>query len=209
MCFSATASFAAGGALVAAGGLTIAQTKKKYQLPFACIPLLFGIQQITEGIIWISFGSPLLNIMMTYTYSIFSQVLWPIFIPLSVLLLEKDHVRKKILYLFFAVGLTMGLYLLYFIIKDPPIIAYIANRSIAYSYPHIYSLWIIAFYVVITCGSAVVSSYKMINAFGILLFISFFIASYFFNETLFSVWCFFAALLSFPVYFHLKHVKPK
>jgi hypothetical protein len=43
MCFSATACFTAGGALSALGVLTIRQVKDRASLPFAAIPLLFGI----------------------------------------------------------------------------------------------------------------------------------------------------------------------
>lgn len=203
MCFSATASFIAGGALTATGVLTMTKAKTKAELPFAGIPLLFGIQQIIEGVVWLSFGSPLLNTAMTYAYSMFSHVLWPIFIPLSILLLEKDHARKKILYLFFAVGLAVGSYLFYSIFADP-VTSQIVNNSIAYISPHLYPLWIVAFYVVVTCGSAIISSYKIINLFGIALFISFFVAGYFFNETFFSVWCFFAAISSAIIYMYFK-----
>ncbi len=206
MCFSATASFVAGGALVAVGGLTLAQAKKKAEIPFALIPLLFGIQQIIEGLIWVSFGSPALNTLMTYTYSMFSHMLWPIFIPLSILLLEKDRVRKKILWLFFAVGLAVGVLLFYLIFADP-FTAQIVNHSIAYNSRSLFPLWTAAFYVIVTCGSAVVSSYKIINLFGIALFISFFIAGYFFYATFFSVWCFISAILSVFVYLHLRYQK--
>src|SRR3989344_8557533 len=119
MCFSAAASFAAGGALSVAGGLTLVEVKKKTELPFASIPLLFGVQQAIEGAVWLSFGSPILNTVATYAYSMFSHVLWPIFVPLSVLLIETDATRKNILRLFSFLGFGVGLYLLYSIIAVP------------------------------------------------------------------------------------------
>ena len=44
---------------------------------------LFGIQQLIEGVIWLTFKSeaPVLRQTMTYVYSGFSHVLWPIFCP--------------------------------------------------------------------------------------------------------------------------------
>ena len=65
MCFSAAASLAAGGTLSVVGGLTLAKVKNKSELPFASIPLLFGIQQAIEGAVWLSFGSPVLNTIAT------------------------------------------------------------------------------------------------------------------------------------------------
>ena len=203
MCFSATASFVAAGTLGVAGGLTIAQVKKKSELPFASIPLLFGIQQAIEGAVWLSFGSPILNTIATYSYSMFSHVLWPIFVPFSVLMIETDPTRKKILRLFSFIGLAVGLYLLYFILVDP-VTSHVVNNSIAYHSPHLYALLVIALYLVATCGSCLVSSHKIINIFGIVLLISFAIAAWFFIETFFSVWCFFAAILSVIVYWYFQ-----
>jgi len=185
------------------GGLTLAQVKKKSELPFASIPLLFGIQQAIEGAVWLSFGSPILNTIATYAYSMFSHVLWPIFVPFSVLMIETDPIRKKILHLFSFVGLAVGLYLLYFIIADP-VTAHIINSSIAYHSPHLYVYLIMALYLVAICGSCLISSHKIVNIFGVVLFISFAIAAWFFTETFFSVWCFFAAILSIIVYWYFQ-----
>ncbi len=203
MCFSATASFVAGGALSVVGGLTLSQAKTKKELPFASIPLLFGIQQAIEGVVWISFGTLATNTVATYAYSLFSHVLWPILIPLSVLLIETDSFRKKILRFFFITGLVVGTYLLYFIIVDP-VTAHVVDNSIAYRSTHLYPFFITSLYLIATCGSCLFSSHRTINIFGTVLFVSFVIAAWFYAETFFSVWCFFAAILSVLVYGHLK-----
>ena len=80
MCFSATASFVAGTSLSVIGVATLTQAKRKTEIPFAMIPLLFGIQQLVEGVIWLTFvqDAPLLKQTMTYVYSGFSHVLWQI-----------------------------------------------------------------------------------------------------------------------------------
>ena len=67
MCFSATASFVASGALSALGVATLRATQRKAEIPFATIPLLFGIQQFVEGVLWLSFrfDAPQLNEAMT------------------------------------------------------------------------------------------------------------------------------------------------
>lgn len=203
MCFSATASFVAGGALTATGGLTLAQARTKWELPFASIPLLFGIQQAIEGVVWLSFGFPLLNMVATYAFSMFSHVLWPIFVPIAILLLEKDPVRKKALRLFVGIGLAVGLYLLYFILVDG-ITAKIINRSISYDATHLYLSFVLMLYVFATCVSGFVSSHRIINIFGSVMLMSFFVAGWFFAETLVSVWCFFAAILSVVVYWYFS-----
>ncbi|AKM78495.1 TPA: hypothetical protein DDZ49_01500 [Candidatus Wolfebacteria bacterium] len=203
MCFSATASFAAGGALSVAGVLTIAKAKKKKELPLASVPLLLGIQQAIEGVVWISFGKPILNMIATYAYVFFSHILWPIFIPLSVLLIEKDPRRKRILGLFLAIGLGVGLYIAYFIGLNS-VTSCIIDRSIGYNSMTLYPLVTTAVYVTIVCGSLLVSSYRMMNIFGLTLFGSFAVAAWFFVNVFFSVWCFFAAILSVLIYWHFR-----
>ncbi len=81
MCFSATASFSAGAVLLGLGTLTLKSTRHRNELPFAAIPLLFAIQQLSEGVIWLTFSheAPLLNTVMTYVYSFFSHALWPVY----------------------------------------------------------------------------------------------------------------------------------
>lgn len=55
MCFSATASFAAGAGLLVVGAITLRQARRRAEMPFAAIPLLFGIQQLIEGALWLTF----------------------------------------------------------------------------------------------------------------------------------------------------------
>ena len=55
MCFSASASFIAGTTLCAVGAATLKRTEDRSERPFAMIPLLFGIQQLIEGVIWLTF----------------------------------------------------------------------------------------------------------------------------------------------------------
>lgn len=203
MCFSATASFVAGGALAATGVATIRKAKTKAELPFASVPLLFGIQQITEGVIWLSFSSTFLNIIATYVYSMFSHVWWPIFVPVSILLLEKNPVRKKILRVFSGIGLAVGIYLFYFILVGG-VTSQIVNSSILYNSPHLYLSLVLTLYVLATCGSFFISSNKILNMIGIVMLTSFLVAGLFFSATFISVWCFFAAILSAIIYWYFR-----
>ena len=76
MCFSATASFSAGAVLLGLGALTLKSARRPRELLYAAIPLLFAIQQLSEGVIWLTFRyeTPQLNVVMTHVYSFFSHV---------------------------------------------------------------------------------------------------------------------------------------
>lgn len=197
MCFSATASFIAGGTLTVAGVLTLTQAKTKAELPFASVPLLFGIQQLAEGLVWLSFrfGAPWLNTSMTFIYSLFAFVFWPVYVPFTVRSLETVPWRRKLLSLFQLVGIAVSAYLLYFHIQLP-VSSQVINKSIVYASPHFYTFWVITLYFTATCVSAFFSSHKLVNILGVLIFISAIVSYRFYTASFASVWCFFAAILS-------------
>jgi len=54
MCFSATASFGASAVLGVIGIVAVAKAKTNPQRVFATIPLIFSVQQLSEGFLWLS-----------------------------------------------------------------------------------------------------------------------------------------------------------
>jgi len=205
MCFSATASFTAGTALSVVGVLTLRKSRGIREVPLAVVPLLFGAQQLTEGVLWLSLNNdlPLLRSWSTYIFSVFSHVLWPIFVPFAILLVETEWRRRKAIGVFLGLGLGVGLYLLYFIIRFP-VAAHIHNRSISYDSPHLYIAAVLVIYLLATCVSALFSTHRCINVFGVLAFVLAIAAVAVSATTFVSVWCFFAAVLSLLIYVHFS-----
>jgi hypothetical protein len=169
------------------------------------IPLLFGIQQLTEGVIWLTFlhDAPLLQRTMTYLYSGFSHVLWPMYVPFAIGILEAVRGRKRAIFAFEAVGVAVGLYLLY-IIVTLPVVAEVCGSHIVYVSPHFFLIPVMVLYLAATCVSCFFSSHGFVKLFGVLMLL-FFIAAYLVHVmALFSIWCFFAAILSLLIYLHLR-----
>ena len=206
MCFSASASFIAGASLLAAGGFTMKKVQRKAELPFAAIPLLFGVQQLIEGVIWLSFSSevPLLNPVMTSVYSLFSHVLWPLYVPFAALLLEPVRWRRSALAAFLAAGAAAGLYLLANLFRFP-IESRPVGGHIEYASPHFYLAPVMAGYLAGTCISMLFSSHKLVNVFGAAALLSFGLAYAIYRQWFISVWCFFAAVLSVIVLLHFTN----
>jgi len=203
MCFSTTASFSAGAVLLGLGTLTLKSARRSRELPFAAIPLLFAIQQLSEGVIWLTFRyeAPQLNAAMTYLYSFFSHVLWPAYIPVAVLLIEPPGWRRRALLAFAAGGVAVGAYLLYILVAYP-IISRPIGQHIEYVSPHFFAVATMMLYLMSTTLSPLLSTYRMVKVFGVLALLSFAAAYYFYVTWFISVWCFFAALLSAVVYLH-------
>jgi hypothetical protein len=201
VCFSATASFAAGATLTVVGSLTVRKSRGTRELPLALVPLLFGVQQLTEGALWVSLQRDLqlLQTWSTYVYSVFSHVLWPIFVPLAVILIESARWRRKVLVGLVALGLSVGLYLLFFIVRFP-VTATIREQGIRYDSPHFYIAVVLAAYLIATCASPLFSSHRWVNIFGALAFVLAGVAAAVSMTTFVSVWCFYAAVLSVIIY---------
>jgi len=205
MCFSTTASFISGTALCVIGVATLKQTKAPAEVPFALIPMLFGIQQLTEGVIWLSFSYniPVLRQVMTYVYSLFSHLLWPIYVPFAIGIIEVVKWRKKVLHGLLVLGVIVGLFLLYWITVGP-LNAEVISHHIVYISPHFYSVPVMILYFAATCISCFFSSYGFIRLFGVLLVLSLIGAQIAHSVALVSIWCFFAAILSLLIYLHFK-----
>ena len=203
MCFSATASFSAGVVLLGIGTLTVQSAHRRRELPLAAIPLLFAIQQLIEGVIWLTFryDAPLLNWVMTHVYSFFSHVLWPIYVPIAVLLIEPLRWRRAVLLGFVAAGLAAGLYLLQILLTFP-VVSRPTGQHMEYVSPHFFAATVMTLYLLAATVSPMFSSHRLVKVFGVLALLSFAAAYFFYAKWFISVWCFFAALLSAVIYLH-------
>jgi len=203
MCFSAAASFSAGALLLGIGSLTLKSATHPREWPFAAIPLLFAVQQLSEGVIWLSFDmdTPLLHSVMTYVYSFFSHVFWPIFLPVSVLMIEPPGRNRWALTAISVAGLALGGYLMYVLVAFP-LVSRAVGRHIEYDSPHFFALGVMALYLASTTVSPLLSKHRGVKVFGALALLAFGAAYYFYATWFISVWCFFAALLSIVIYLH-------
>lgn len=202
MCFSATASFVAGGALCTAGAITVRKAKKGKLLPFAAIPLIFGIQQTIEGLNWLSDGNAFLHMAATYGYVMFSHVLWPIYVPVAVRMIEPGSQRKRFLNWFILLGVSISIYILYYVFKGP-VTSTLGPTGIWYEIPFPNFVVVPLAYVFATCGSCFFSRHKFVRVFGMAMLASLIVSYAYYVDAFTSVWCFFAAILSFIVIVHV------
>jgi hypothetical protein len=213
MCFSAEASFAGGVIISAIGVFTVTKVHKPTQILFATIPLFFGVQQITEGLLWLAIPNPdyaTLQKITTYLFVIMAEVLWPFMIPLSVLLMEEKKNRKRYLWVLLVMGLSLSAYFTFCLITftvTPKIMGY----HIEYNdtFPDSLRMIVFAVYVIASITPLFVSSIKRTHLLGILMALSCLVTAIFFTQYLTSVWCFFAALISVVIYWILSDSKRK
>jgi len=213
MCFSAEASFAGGIIISAIGVATVTKVHKSSQLIFASIPLFFGIQQFTEGVLWLTLPNPdavIIQKVSTYLFLIMAEVLWPMMIPLSVLFMEENLKKKKLLQLFLALGGCISIYYSVFLAifdVNPEIVGYHIHYNT--SAPQTFGVLTFLIYLAVTIVPLFISSIKRTHLLGVLMFLSCAVTIVFFRQYLTSVWCFFAAIISGVIFWILRDSKRK
>ncbi len=184
--------------------MTVKSVRGPRELPLAAIPLLFSIQQLIEGVVWLTFRyeAPLLNTTMTHAYSFFSHVLWPVYVPVAVLLVEPPGWPRTTLWGFSAAGAGVAAYLMYMLVAFP-VVSRVTGQHVEYVSPHFFAATVMSVYLLSTAVSPMVSTHRWIKIFGVLALASFGAAYYFYARWFISVWCLFAAILSLVLCAHL------
>ncbi|BAU55068.1 DUF6629 family protein [Mucilaginibacter gotjawali] len=204
MCFSAGASFGAGAVLAIVGITAVKQSCNPSQLPFAFIPLIFAVQQVTEGFVWLSLSNPADIFLLkpaTFIFLTFAYVVWPAWVPFSILLLEKNPKRKNILSAILAIGLVVSIYLAHRLLTQH-IHAGISGMHIVYDLgtPGYLLHYSAILYFAATVLPGFISGTNKMWIFGSSIAIAYFVTRIFFQNYELSVWCFFAAIISSVVF---------
>jgi Family of unknown function (DUF6629) len=204
MCFSAGASFGAGAVLSVIGVASIKKAQTPSQIIFASIPLIFAIQQITEGFLWLSLSNPAyasLQKVTTYGFLFFAQIVWPVWVPFSILKLESKEKRRKSEIILAGIGALVSLYLFYCLLNFP-VEAKIIGYHISYQqdYPAAISNYCGALYIVATIVPPFFSHTRRMWLLGTAILISYIITKIFYTDYIISVWCFFASVISIAVF---------
>ena len=196
MCFSATASFATSMLLLLCSFFTLKKATVKQRM-FAAIPLLFAVQQFLEGMIWRHLTGNLDASFYAYAYLIFVFIIWPLWIPLAVRIMNKNSHERSLLRLPIVAGAIVALISLAYISSVDMTVS-IAGNHIYYNAPINQSLITITtmFYLFATISPFFIITAHYARLMGTGLAISYIASYYFYSCYIISAWCFFAAILS-------------
>ena len=220
MCFSASASFTAAAFLIPAGGYAIyssLELKRYHYLLLACIPFFFGIQQLTEGGVWLALAAE--NSSYIHLFSLgfvfFSHFFWPFWIPLSIYILTKKQRCKRswIMLLITIIGTILGLVSYIPIAMNAySIQTHMCANSIQYNTHTILDALINTHigkyaYIGIIILPALISRDWAVKLFGVLIFFSVLATYLFYSYAFNSVWCFFSAVISMYIIYIIRRTK--
>ncbi len=229
MCFSATASFGASAILGTIGIIAVAKAKTNPQRLFATIPLIFAVQQLTEGFLWLSLKNADMaswQPLLTCIYLVFAMAVWPLWVPLTIRLLEKDGRSKRIMNVLVGIGAVVAICValilsLYPVQAMTPVCLscpFSSTPSLSqhlhyrFTFPPIPKGLIGAFtvlYIMATIITPFISSIKKMKWLGFVFLASYLFAVILYNGFVISIWCFFAALLSFVVLWIIMDLRKK
>jgi len=206
MCFSATASFAVAAALVPAGVYCVITTSYVgvRWMPLAIYPFAFSVQQAVEGVLWLGIdsGDQAIVDATSRGFLFFSHFFWLAWLPFSMYWLEDEQWRRRLFLGLSAVGGIFGLstFLPLLLMTDWLSVG-LVERSIEYKTVLIYDgvvnrLTARSIYGLLVVSALFLSPNLWIRLFGGLITASFLGTSVFFPQTLVSVWCYFAAVIS-------------
>ena len=214
MCFSATASFSTGVVLIPAGVYCLREAAREdwRYLALGAAPVFFTIQQFCEGVVWLELarGTAFPPSAAELAYLFFALAFWPFWLPFSVAWFDRRH--RRLNGLLAALGIAIGLILYVPIVTqaDRFLGVEVSHHSIRYDLEVIPALRIVpevvsrAVYLSTIVLPLLLCAARRLRIFGFALLVSCVLSQLAFWYAYFSVWCLFAALLSFYlcVFYH-------
>lgn len=206
MCFSATASFTTALVLIPVGVYCVNKAtslQKAYWL-FALMPLMFGVQQFFEGVVWLGTEADdgATTLIAARGYLFFSHLFWLFWIPLSCYAVEDNATKRKFYFILTVFGAAYAL-LMYvpLLIHEDWVTVKLVGHSIKYKLILLHEGYVPLkvrnlIYGIFTLVPLLSASDRYIKGFGVIIVFSLAITSLYFDHAFLSVWCFFAAVLS-------------
>lgn len=209
MCFSAGASFFTAAVTAAAGATALRQARTPREWPLASTPLFFALQQSVEGSLWLLLPSGANEpqcTALTSTFLTFALLFWPVFAPLTALLIEQNRWRWRGIFACTLIGVAVSSYLASVILGGTQQ-AVLESRHIVYQMLPPPDGKVGIFYLVATGLAPAISSHPALNVLSIIVVSGSVIAWLAYWDAFVSVWCFFAAAASIVILLHFQRAR--
>ena len=206
MCFCAEASFGVAIALLPTGGycMEAAWRKDRRYLFLAVIPILFGLQQLFEGVVWVELPRQNLEMVQAASlmYLFFGIAVWPVWVPFAVAAVEGPGWKRRALVALGLLGSLFGIIYYFPLLGGGMPATSVVGHSIRYDFSAVPAtdmvpqwVWPVL-YLGSVAGPLMVSRDRRLRVLGVAVILSAFLTSVVYYSVFASVWCFFAAALS-------------
>lgn len=197
-------NFTLAGALLTIGVLTLKKVSHAGEWVFASLPLLFGLHQFDQAIVWLGLlhlvDASILHVA-AQLFVFYAQAVLPVLVPLAVWLLETRGPKRDLLASLVLIGALLAVYVGWGLAHYPTQV-YVHHVSLVYANASTAHLWVALLYILTTCGSLILSRSVTIQLFGWLNLVGL-VAVYLVAEYAFTaLWCLYAALVSGMLYLY-------
>ncbi len=194
MCWSATADLVAGVGIAAVGVAcvtTVTRAGRSRDLPLAALPLLLGVHQIVESLVWRADGG---TGPATVTWAVIALPLLALWVPVAVLCAAPGRARPRLL-LPLGAGVVTSTALAYSL-SDHQVTEDIRGHTVGYAVDLSHSGLLVAGYLLATVGSLLLSGDRRLVLFGMLAGVGAPVCWALWRLEFVSTWCALAALCS-------------
>jgi hypothetical protein len=207
MCFSPGADVVVGGIVGVVGVDALRHVREPKQILLASLPLLFGLHQVDEAVVWLGLQgrvSESFERVGVWVYLLFALAALPALVPLAVLAVERVAARRRLIGLFAMLGIAVGISLAIALFRGS-VGAAIAGHHIAYDVSALsQGRELTSLYVVAACGALIACSYRDLSVLGVLNLVAVPVLMWMTVSGFVSLWCFWAAMVSVVIDFHLR-----
>ncbi|HEX7275871.1 MAG TPA: DUF6629 family protein [Acidimicrobiales bacterium] len=201
MCFSAEADVVAGVVIGAIGIEGLRHVRRPPELWLASLPLVLAAHQLVEAFVWWGTWRPAAGIYLAIAFGVL-----PVLMPVAVGALEPPE-RRRLSRVFVAIGAAVAVALMYAVVRGP-VDAHIQERHIEYSVDLWAGGFLVALYVLATCGPALLSRYRPVRWFGVGNVLVAATLAWISQTAFISLWCMWAAVTSVAIVLHLRLAHP-
>jgi hypothetical protein len=207
MCFSPDADAVVGGIVVVIGLDALRHVREPKQIVLASLPVLFGLHQLDEALVWLGLQGRIpesIGRVGIWIYVLFALAALPALVPIAVLAIERSTARRRVIGAFSALGIGVGVALGVSMFRGS-VNAAIDGRHVAYDVSALHQGGqVTALYVLAACGALVLCSYRDIAALGLLNLVAVPVLMWLTVSGFISLWCFWAAIVSVVIDYHLR-----
>lgn len=205
MCFSAEMDLAAGLVITGIGANTLRQVRTRDQVALAALPLVFGVHQLIETLVWWNLEghvSDAVGDLAAWIYAALALVVVPLLVPVA--FLRAGTAPNLLIARFFvccgALAAVLGLHALGF----GELARRIDGHHISYAPGDPYAVVTLSAYVVATCAPSLVARSSALRWFGVGNLAVVATLVWLDQNAVISLWCVWAAFTSVLINLHLR-----
>ncbi|MFY0408269.1 DUF6629 family protein [Solicola sp. PLA-1-18] len=206
MCLSPEVDLAAGVVIGAVAVEALRRRPVREDLPLALVPAVLAFHSFVEAFVWWGgrgqVGEGVFS-LATHVYVLIAYVVLPTLVPFAIRAREPLGRRRDALSVALGVGIAVSATMLWATL-DGDIAVTLEEHFVRYGVGVPFPVLVVSGYVVVTCGSTLLSSSRAIRIFGVVNVVAVAVLALVTTQALTSLWCGWAAITSVAIVLQVR-----